>query len=346
MGGGAGGCGLSHRLARYVKQGQMAVIEPSDLKCGDGREVTYEFLIVAAGLQLRYELIEGLPEAFKCDRVNSVYTAELTMKMNRELNSFRGGTAIYTFPNTPIKCAGAPQKICYLSDDFFRKSGVRDRTRMMYNTSLGRIFGVEKYAKGLMKVIQDRNIELNTRHNLIKVDPLTQTASFELLDDTAKPTGKTVDFHYDLIHVAPPCSPVEPLRKCKDLTDEKGWLDVDPDLLVSKRFENVFGIGDCLNTPNAKTAAAYDGYASCPLLVSMNRVILAEFNSAGPLETLPIDQGKPLYVGYLVKRYLLPWLYWGFLVKGWWLGPARIRQFFHPIDTLKSLFVVPVKKSL
>lgn len=31
------------------------------------------------------------------------------------------GNAIFTFPNTPIKCAGAPQKIMYIADSYFRK---------------------------------------------------------------------------------------------------------------------------------------------------------------------------------------------------------------------------------
>lgn len=75
------------------------------------------------------------------------------------------------------------------------QNGVREKSTVMYNTSLGRIFGVEKYAKELMKVVEAKNIKLNVRHNLIKLDPLKQIACFELLDDNAKSTGKTVDFH-------------------------------------------------------------------------------------------------------------------------------------------------------
>lgn len=65
----------------------------------------------------------------------------------------------------------------------------------MYNTSLGRVFGVEKYAKGLMEVVKKKDIQLNLRHNLIKLDTRTQTATFELLDDNAIPNGKTLDYH-------------------------------------------------------------------------------------------------------------------------------------------------------
>ncbi|MFH4984843.1 hypothetical protein AB6A40_011552 [Gnathostoma spinigerum] len=73
----------------------------------------------------------------------------------------------------------------------------------------------------------------------------------------------------------------------------------------------------------------YDGYASCPLMVSMNRVILAEFNYDGPIETFPINQAKPTRLGFWCKRYILPFLYWDFLLKGRWHGPATIRKIVH-----------------
>ncbi|VDM50609.1 unnamed protein product [Toxocara canis] len=201
-------------------------------------------------------MVDGLTEALKQKGVCSIYRPDLTQKTDRELHSFEGGQAIFTFPNTPIKCAGAPQKICYVADEIFRLRDVRNKTKMIYNTSLGRVFGVEKYAQTLQKIIDAKNIELNVRRNLLRVDPLTQTATFQILDDNAKPTGKTVDFKYDFLHAAPPCSPVKALRECKELTDAMGWLDVDPKTLLSNKFNNVLGMGDCLNTPNAKTGAA------------------------------------------------------------------------------------------
>ncbi|VDN25397.1 unnamed protein product [Cylicostephanus goldi] len=120
-----------------------------------------------------------------------------------------------------------------------------------------------------------------------------------------------------------------------------------------KNFTNIFAAGDCMNTPNAKTAAAvsshlktigknltaamegkelpakYDGYASCPIIVGRYRGMLAEFNSKGTMETLPINQAKPGFYAFLMKRYLMAFLYWNFLVKGWWNGPSTIRKILH-----------------
>lgn len=73
----------------------------------------------------------------------------------------------------------------------------------------------------------------------------------------------------------------------------------------------------------------YDGYASCPILISTSRAILAEFGPHGPLETFPINQARPLYFSFLMKRYFMAFLYWHFLVKGTWNGPRTMRNLLH-----------------
>ena len=66
--------------------------------------------------------VPGLVEALEKDpKVCSNYHSAYVEKTFPALQAFRSGNAIFTFPNTPIKCAGAPQKICYLADDYFRK---------------------------------------------------------------------------------------------------------------------------------------------------------------------------------------------------------------------------------
>jgi sulfide:quinone oxidoreductase len=87
----------------------------------DGSEIGYDFLVCATGLELRFDMIEGLPDAFQTSGVCSIYDYKLAQKTRDEIQNFKGGNAIFTFPNTPIKCAGAPQKILYLSEEVFRK---------------------------------------------------------------------------------------------------------------------------------------------------------------------------------------------------------------------------------
>lgn len=341
------------KRTKWIKESVGEILaEKNTVILSNNEQVTYDYLIVALGIQLRYDLIEGCPEALDSDGVCSNYSPRYAEKTFQEVKKFKGGNAIFTFPNTPIKCAGAPQKACYISDSLMRQQGVRPNANLIYTTSLAKLFGIESYLNALNKVAEEKNIDVRTRTNLIKVDPGRKVATFEKLDDCAKPTGETYELEYSLLHISPPCSAPEPLRR-SDLADSNGYLDVDPETLQSKKYSNVFGAGDCMNTSNAKTAAAvsshlktleknlmnvmdgkkmeakYDGYASCPLVVSLDKAILAEFNSQGTMETTPFRQDKPKRSAYLMKRYLFPFLYWNALVKGYWNGPSTIRRILH-----------------
>ena len=129
--------------------------------------------------------------------------------------------------------------------------------------------------------------------------------------------------------------------KNSPLADDGGWLAVDKYTMQSTKFANVFGLGDCINAPCAKTGAAvrkqspvvvrnlislihgkpvdatYDGYGSCPLVTGYGRLVLAEFGYDGAiLESFPFDQSKERWSMYQLKRHLLPQLYWHGMLKG------------------------------
>ncbi|XP_067654101.1 sulfide:quinone oxidoreductase, mitochondrial-like [Haliotis asinina] len=316
-----------------------------------GEQIGYDYLVVAMGMQLNYSQIKGLPEAFRVDKsVCSNYWSETVTQTFPALEALQGGNAIFTFPNTPIKCAGAPQKIMYLADHYLRKAGKRDKTNIIYNTSLGVIFGVKKYAERLMDIVKNRNIEVNYRRSLVEVRPDKKEAVFVDLDS---PEGRTETYQYSFLHVTPPMSAPDPLRQ-SSLVNPDGYLDVNKETLQHVKYPNIFGIGDCTSVPTSKTAAAaaaqsgilkknlqavmsggkaqsqYDGYTSCPLLTGNNKCILAEFDFAGqPLETFPIDQGKERRLMYHMKKDFMPELYWNVMLKGNWNGPALTRKMLH-----------------
>ncbi|KAB0393006.1 hypothetical protein E2I00_015193 [Balaenoptera physalus] len=336
LGGGSGGITMAARMKRKVGAENVAIIEPS--------EISYKYLIIALGIQLDYEKsgnwfsekeIKGLPEGFAHPKIGSNYSVKTVEKTWKALQDFKEGNAIFTFPNTPVKCAGAPQKIMYLSEAYFRKTGKRSKANIIFNTSLGAIFGVKKYAEALQEIIRERNLTVNYKQNLIEVRADKQEAVFENLD---KP-GETQVISYEMLHVTPPMSPPDVL-KASPVADAAGWVDVDKDTLQHKRYPNVFGIGDCTNLPTSKTAAAvaaqsgildrtislimknqtpvkkYDGYTSCPLVTGYNRVILAEFDyNAQPLETFPFDQSKERLSMYLMKADMMPFLYWNVMLR-------------------------------
>ncbi|XP_031564632.1 sulfide:quinone oxidoreductase, mitochondrial-like [Actinia tenebrosa] len=321
--------------------------------CEDGTELAYEYLIVATGLQLRFDLVKGLPEALHTPGVGSNYSRDTVLDTWKNIQDFVGGNAIFTLPNTPIKCLGAPQKIMYITEEQIRKQGVRHRSNVIFNTALGKIFGVKKYADALTKIINERDIKVNFFRNLVEVNADTKEVVFEVLD-AANPNEKKYEtYKYDFLHVTPPMSP-PPCLRGSPISDANGFVDVNKLTMQHKTYKNIFGIGDCTNSPNGKTAAAvagqsgvlntnlllsmegkpltaeYDGYTSCPLVTGHGKLILAEFDFEGnPLETFPFDQGKERTSMYYMKKDILPEVYWNGLVKGLWPGVGTVRRALH-----------------
>ncbi|XP_053398451.1 sulfide:quinone oxidoreductase, mitochondrial-like [Mercenaria mercenaria] len=332
------------RVSEFQPDRNMVVLD-------NGQKLTYEYLVIALGIQINPDKVDGLVDAFKNDpTVCCNYMSDTVIKTYPAIQNFKGGNAIFTFPNTPIKCGGAPQKIMYLADEYWRNHGVRDQTKIFFNTSLDVIFGVPKYAARLSEIVKRKDIQVNFRRNLTSVDHVKKLATFQRLDHDDKET-----YHYDFLHAVPPMSAPDVLKNStSSIVDEGGWLDVNKLTMQHKNFPNIFGLGDCTNVPTSKTAAAvasqnkillnslcqvidgkvpdgkYDGYTACPLVTGYHSCIFAEFDFDGkPLETFPIDQSKERRSMFYVKKDVMPQIYWKLLVNGKWGGPRPIRKLMH-----------------
>ena len=185
-----------------------------------GLELSYRDLVVAPGIQLDWNKIDGLEGNVGKDGITSNYLYESTERTWAMLNEIERGNAVFTFPSTPIKCAGAPQKIMYLADDHLRRRGVRSRVNVMWMSAGAAIFGVKKYAAALSKVVERKGIETNFRRDLIAVRPKSREAVFRHMDEKTEETVK-----YDLLHVVPPQSAPDFIKK-SPLANAAGWVDV------------------------------------------------------------------------------------------------------------------------
>lgn len=300
-----------------------------------GKMITYDFLVVAPGIQINWNQVKGLEEAIGKGGVCSNYSYQYVDYTWDCIREFKGGNALFTMPSTAVKCGGAPQKIMYLAEDYFRRSGIRERCRVIFASASPKVFSVPKYAASLNKVLARTGIETRFRHNLVELRPDTREAVFENLD-----THQTVTLSYDMIHVTPPQSAPDFVRN-SPLANESGWVEVDKYTLRHVRFPNVFSLGDASSLPTSKTGAAirkqapvlvanlltvmhgaepvakYDGYTSCPLVTGYGKLILAEFDyDLNPKETFPFDQSKERWSMWLLKKYALPRIYWHGMLRG------------------------------
>ncbi|KAH8317960.1 hypothetical protein KR067_001745 [Drosophila pandora] len=340
------------KKAKWIKENAVE-FHPNDnaVYTSGGKTIKYDFLLIATGMQLKYEKIPGLVEALETPDSNvcSIYSPKYVENVYKVLQNTKKGNAVFTFPNCPIKCAGAPQKIAYISDHYFRKMGRRSDVNIIYNTTLPNIFGVPHYAKALWKVVKERDIKVNLSCNLVEVKSKNNVAVFEDL----KNPGKFFETEYSMLHVTPPMTAPDELVRCKELVGDCGFVDVDGATLQHKKYSNVFAIGDSSSSPNSKTAAAaaaqspvvfhnlmsvikgknpkdsYDGYSSCPIVTGYSKCILAEFDyKLTPMETFPLDQARERYTMFLMKKEFMPLLYWEVMLKGYWNGPALVRKLF------------------
>lgn len=306
------------------------------VKVEGGQVVHYDYLIVCPGIELHWNGVEGLRGQVGQHGICSNYSYETVDSTWQALQNFQGGRAVFTFPKGAIKCAGAPQKIMYLADEYFRRRGVRQDTEILYLAPGASIFGIEYFRKPLEEVIARKGIRTRFGWHLKGVDAAAKTMLLENVAD-----GSTETMSFDLLHVTPPQS-APPLVRNSALANEAGWADVDKHTLQSPRFGNVFSLGDASSLPTSKTGAAirkqapvlvhnllahmrglkqrksYNGYASCPLVTGYAKTIMAEFDYDGrPAPSIPLlDPRRERYLNYLLKAYAIPFLYWNFMLKG------------------------------
>lgn len=296
---------------------------------------TYGQLVVCPGIKLDWDAIPGLRQSLGKGGVCSNYSYQTVDSTWHALQDFGGGTAVFTMPKTAVKCGGAPQKILYLAEDFIRRSGLRDRSRFLYIAPGAAIFGVDKYRPALEKIVAQRGIETLFRHHLVEVRNASREAIVENVD-----TRERQAIRYDLLHVTPPmCAP--DFIRSSPLADKAGWVEVDRFTLQHTRYPDIFALGDASSLPTGRTGAAirkqapvlvrnlmahrkgkplparYNGYTSCPIVTRRGRMLLAEFDYDGnPCETFPFNQAKERYSMWILKRHILPILYWHGMLKG------------------------------
>ncbi|NKE43608.1 FAD-dependent oxidoreductase [Roseomonas frigidaquae] len=269
-----------------------------------GGRVSYDYLVVATGLQLDYAAIEGMDVArIGRDGLGSVYAgAEQAAATWRAMSDFadRGGTALFLRPATEMKCAGAPLKYAFLTDDVLRRRGTRGRAELVYNAHNRALFSVPIVAEKLRMLYADRGIRVNHDHVLRAIDPGRRIATFRT------PQGDQ-ELGYDFINVVPPMrAPAvvrnSPLAWRSGPFAADGWAEVDRFTLRHARFPEVFCVGDVAGVPKGKTAASvkwqvpvavdhlvatiqgresparYNGYTSCPMITRIGRAMLVEFD--------------------------------------------------------------------
>lgn len=316
-------------------QEAAAAIDPDTktVSTSGGKTLQYDYLIVASGLVLDHDAIEG----FSLDLVGkegigalyagpeyAAHTWTAAQKFTEE-----GGVGLFTRPATEMKCAGAPLKHAFLIDDISNRAIGRGKTEIIYASNNNSLFGVPIVSEKVRMLFEDRKINPAYSHVLSAIDPGRKVATFNT------PEGSK-EMGYDYIHVIPPQRAPDVVRQSglswADKWTDQGWVEVDQETLRHRRYPEVFAVGDVAGVPKGKTAASvkwqvpvvvdhlvatiegrdstalYNGYTSCPMITRVGRALLVEFdyqNNLTPSFPGVIAPLEELWISWLMKELAL-----------------------------------------
>lgn len=334
-------------VKHLVKKVESIQPEKNQLTLSEGEKISYDYLIVAAGIQINWGAIQGLEAALGKNGVSSNYRYDLAPYTWELTRQFQGGKAIFTQPAGAVKCPGAPQKALYLAADYFKKQGIQ--ADLAFHSGAASIFGVPFYAKALDVILKNYGAQAVYQSQLVEVKGPEKIAVFET---QINGVATREEIAYDFLHVVPPQSAPD-FIKSSLLANDEGWLQVDQHTLKHVKYHNVYGLGDCTTTPNSKTAAAiksqapvlvanlieaiekkseshvYDGYAGCPITTEQGKVLLAEFTYGGVITpSFSADPRVPRKFYWWLKRSFIPFFYWHGLLKGKNIKPRHKERLY------------------
>ena len=331
-----------------------------------GQKVEYDYMIIAAGLQLDFERIKGLEDAGRAystgdntkllevlgDDICSIFTGEgstrtweIMQKKIAEAKELKDGKKlkfVFTHPNTPIKCGGAPKKIMNLTNARLKEAGARENSELIFYTNGGAMFGIPEYHDAVLGQFIREDFKWNYRHNLIEVRKEEKIAVFDakwqekgpwdpiMKEYEVIPKHEKVEVEYDFLHISPAQLAPREIRE-SDVGSAAGWVPVNKETLQHFQYKNVYAIGDIAQVPMGKTGGSvrkqykvlvdnlvaqmqgadelpskYAGYTVCPLITDIGRVMLAEFDwTVKPTPLFPLDPTVERWIWWLMKVYAL-----------------------------------------
>jgi sulfide:quinone oxidoreductase len=317
--------------------------EAKTVATAGGQVVEYDFLIVAPGLVLDHDAIEGFSlDMVGQNGIGALYAGpDYAAKTWDAARTFTetGGVAVMTRPSTEMKCAGAPLKHAFLVEDIASRTVGKGNFEIHYAAPQGALFGVPIVAEKVRMLFGHRGIATHMNHSLKSVDAGAKRAVFDVAGTdpaTGEAVTNSVEMEYDYLHVIPPQRAPEVIRQSglswADKWTDQGWVEVDQKTMRHLRYPDVFAIGDIAGVPKGKTAASvkwqipvvedhlvaaiegregsavYDGYTSCPLITRVGRAMLVEFdynNNLVPSFPGVIAPLEELWISWLMKELAL-----------------------------------------
>jgi sulfide:quinone oxidoreductase len=318
--------------------GEIDRIEPDENRVllTDGRELPYDYLVIASGTSPRPDQTPGLTSHEWRESIFDFYTLDGALALRDALAGWPGGRLVVHIVDMPIKCPVAPLEFTFLADAYFAERGMRDKVDITFVTPLEGAFTKPIAARHLGGMLEERHIALEGDYVIDRVDP--ETKRLISMDDREVP--------FDLLVTVPLNMGADFIAR-SGLGDDLNYVSVDKHTLQSTRYDNIFALGDASNIPASKAGSvahfsvelftdnfvehvhglpmthAFDGHANCFIESGHNKGLLIDFNydteplpgrypvpGIGPFTLL--EESRVNHLGKLGFR----WAYWHLLLRG------------------------------
>jgi sulfide:quinone oxidoreductase len=200
--------------------------------------LNWDFLVIALGADLNPARVPGLAEA-----AHTFYTVEGAQRLKVVLERFSGGDVAILIPRVPFKCPPAPYEAALLLHQAFERRGLAGKARLAIHTAEGAPMATAgpemgQYIKG---ELAQRAIAFFPQRSTSRVEGTAQRVVFE--------DGS--EARYDLLVAIPPHEAPKVARDAQ-LTNQSGWIPVDPRTLQVKQpsdAREVYAVGDVTMVP-------------------------------------------------------------------------------------------------
>ncbi len=320
-------------------QSEIELIEPDTNKVRlkkDDRVIEYDYLVVATGSHLAPTEISGLLDNGWRKNIFDFYTLDGAVALAKHLETWEGGRMVLNVAEMPIKCPVAPLEFLFLADWYFHKRGMRDKVELVYATPLGGAFTKPRATATLGGMLDEKNIGLEPEFMIMEVD--NDKHVIRSYDEREIP--------FDLLITIPTNMGAEVIGR-SGMGDELNFIPTDKHTLQSKKWENVWVIGDAGDVPTSKAGSVahfmldvlienmllhmegqplrpdFDGHANCFIETGFGKGMLIDFNY--DVEPLPGTFPVPMFGPFsLLKETVVNhwgkmafrWLYWNVMLKG------------------------------
>lgn len=225
----AAGIDVVHRKVTAVDTKQRTV------RLDDGKQLPYDRLVVAPGVELRFDAIPGYTEAAAEAMPHAWKAGEQTLLLRRQLEAMNdGGVVVMSAPANPFRCPPGPYERASLIAHYLKTHKPRSKLILLDAKDA---FSKQKLFEAAWKELYPGMIEwvsLSFGGQVTRVEPDTRTFVTEFGSHRA-----------DVANVIPP-QRAAAVAAIAGVADQTGWCPVDPVTFESKLQQGVHVLGDAI----------------------------------------------------------------------------------------------------